>query len=510
MPTILHDLKTVVRQLRWKLTLSYTAVTVGSFSLLVVALAFGLLLLSWILLPRGYLTPEIWTQVARREWGSLWSYVLAQPNIDTDLVALTLRMGDSTLPPRSFQASHFEPFRIGHMLFQMRTIGTGDALLVGADGTLLGITSPERFPTAQVGQPIDPDILPGLAEPLKAALGGEEDPDRLYVTIKPDQEFFLIVPVRDEQNTQRVLGAGIVYIENLPTDRLPPAELVALVIKSVLVFLLAAGLVGTIFGSVTANGMAKRLQHVSSASEAWSRGDFSGLIEDSAGDEISQVAQRLNRMAEQLQSLLAQRQAMAISDERNRLARDLHDSAKQQALAASFQLGTAITLFERDPQAAREHLAEADALVDSVRKELTDLIHELRPPAMDGQNLVDVLKEYAIEWAHRTGIEIEVSVQEPGPLSLEVEQTLYRIAQEGLANVARHSAANHVDLLLSDQDGVVTMEIADDGCGFDPRGEHAGMGLVSMRERAEALNGEVVIESEPGRGTHISVTLPVD
>jgi NarL family two-component system sensor histidine kinase LiaS len=286
--------------------------------------------------------------------------------------------------------------------------------------------------------------------------------------------------------------------------------MVALVSWSLLVFLLAAGLVGTMFGSVTASGMVKRLQRVSSASEAWSRGDFTAFIEDSVGDEISQLAHRLNRMAEQLQSLLTQRQAMAISEERNRLARDLHDSAKQQALAASFQLGTAITLFERDPQAAREHLAEADALVDAVRKELTDLIHELRPQTMDGRNLADVLKEYAIDWAHRTGIEIEVNVQEQGPLPLESEQTPYRIAQEALANVARHSAANHADLLLSDGPGGVTMEIADDGCGFDPRGEHAGMGLVSMRERAEALNGEVVIESEPGRGTRICVALPVD
>ncbi|MGC9335654.1 MAG: ATP-binding protein, partial [Anaerolineae bacterium] len=486
----------------------YTAVTVGS--LLVVVLAFGLLLFSIILVPRDYLTPGVWAQVVRREWGSLWSYVLAQPDVDTDLVSLTLRMSDSTMPPRSFQASQLEPFRIGHMLFQIRTIGTGDVLLVGADGTLLGITSPERFSTAQVGQPIDPDILPGLQEPLEAALAGEEDPDRLFVTIEPGQEFFFIVPLRDEQDTQRVLGAGIVYVENLPTDRDLPAHMVALVSWSLLVFLLAAGLVGTMFGSVTASGMVKRLQRVSSASEAWSRGDFTVFIEDSVGDEISQLAHRLNRMAEQLQSLLTQRQAIAISEERNRLARDLHDSAKQQALAASFQLGTAITLFERDPQSAKEHLAEADALIDAVRKELTDLIHELRPQTMDGRNLADVLKEYAIDWAHRTGIEIEVNVREQGPLSLESEQTLYRIVQEALANVARHSAANHVDLLLSDGLGVVTMEIADDGCGFDPRGEHAGMGLVSMRERAEALNGEVVIESEPGRGTHISVTLPVD
>ena len=250
MATIFHGLKIGVRKLRWKLTLSYTAVTVAS--LLVVVLALGLLLLSIILVPRSYLTPEVWTQVVRREWGSLWSYVLAQPDVDTDLVGLTLRMGDSTLPPRTFQVSHFEPFRIGHMLFQVRTVGTGYLFLVDADGTLLGVTSPERFPTAQVGQPIDTGILPGLEAPLKAALAGEEDPDRLFVTIKPDQELFFIVPVRDEQDTQRVLGAGIVYIENLPTDRRLPADLVALVIKSLLVFLLAAGLFVTLFGSVTA------------------------------------------------------------------------------------------------------------------------------------------------------------------------------------------------------------------------------------------------------------------
>ncbi len=76
--------------------------------------------------------------------------------------------------------------------------------------------------------------------------------------------------------------------------------------------------------------------------------------------------------------------------------------------------------------------------------------------------------------------------------------------------MARHSAATHVDLRLGDEGGVVTMSIADDGCGFDPRREYSGMGLLSMRERAEALGGELVIESEPGRGTRISVTLPAD
>ena len=102
---------------------------------------------------------------------------------------------------------------------------------------------------------------------------------------------------------------------------------------------------------------------------------------------------------------------MAVSEERNRLARDLHDSAKQQALAASFELGTALTLYERDPDEAKKHLAEADTLVDSVRKELTNLVDELRPQSMDGEDFSEILKEYGMEWSHRSGIELNFHVE---------------------------------------------------------------------------------------------------
>ena len=96
---------------------------------------------------------------------------------------------------------------------------------------------------------------------------------------------------------------------------------------------------------------------------------------------------------------------------------------------------------------------------------------------------------------NRLGIEV---LDQMGPLLPVQANALYRIAEEALANVARHSAADHVDLRLGDEGGVVTMSIADDGCGFDPRGEHAGMGLVSMRERAEALRAAQVDEEHHG------------
>jgi signal transduction histidine kinase len=207
--------------------------------------------------------------------------------------------------------------------------------------------------------------------------------------------------------------------------------------------------------------------------------------------------------------LLKRRQEMAISEERNRLARDLHDSAKQQALAASFQIGTALTLFESDAQTAKSHLVEADRLVDSVRKELTDLIHELRPQAMSGKDIAETINDYAIEWAQQSGIEVYVDVQEPSGLPLEVKQALFRILQESLANVARHSSAERVEVLLYvDED--IHLIVKDDGHGFDMRVEHGGMGLQSMRERAESLAGSFTVDSMPGEGTRVSLTFPVN
>jgi NarL family two-component system sensor histidine kinase LiaS len=191
------------------------------------------------------------------------------------------------------------------------------------------------------------------------------------------------------------------------------------------------------------------------------------------------------------------------------LARDLHDSAKQQALAASFQLGTAITLIARDPDAAKSHLAEADALVDAVRQELTGLIDELRPPALDGRDLSDTLHAYAVDWGQQNEVEVDVQVDGQSDLPAPVSEALFRIMQEALANIARHSSARNGTIHLSRDPGSVRLTITDDGCGFDPRRQHGGMGLQSMRERAESLGGELVIESEPGRGTRLCATLPV-
>jgi NarL family two-component system sensor histidine kinase LiaS len=298
------------------------------------------------------------------------------------------------------------------------------------------------------------------------------------------------------------------YFDHLPTEDDLFSNALTLLGRSVLILLLAAGLVGLYFGFLTAKGMVRRLEHASDIADAWSQGDLTEFIEDPSKDEIGKLGGRLNQMALQLKDLLKRRQAMAVSEERNRLARDLHDSAKQQALAASFQIGTALTLFDRQPKTAKGHLEEAERLVDSVREELTDLILELRPQALGEKSLDEVLAEYALDWAHQNPIDVNLDLETGVEVSLDVKQTLLRILQESLANAARHSAAEQVSLALHSDAQVVSVVIKDDGRGFDPGEAQIGMGLHSMRERAEAVEGSLEITSAGGQGTTITVFIP--
>jgi signal transduction histidine kinase len=501
---LIESIKRSLRRLQWKLTLSYTAVTVGALS--VVVLISGYLLFSRVLVPlhilNTILSPKAWIQIASEDISPVWRVILSQEPIDTHLISALLQEGD-------IQITHFDLFRIGDIQIGLRTLGQGIALIVGPDGTLLGVSNPNFVSEEAIGKPLDTGILPGLEEPLAIALRGEVDPERLFVTLEPNERFYFAIPFFDEEG-RNVLGVAIIYVESLPTENDIPANVLTLLSRSVLILLLAAGLFGTLFGFLTAKGMVKRLKRVSQVTDAWSQGDFSDFIEDPGGDEISQLAVRLNNMAEQLQRFLKRNQEMAVSEERNRLARELHDSAKQEALAASLHLGTALTLFERDPDEAKNHLAEADNLVDSVRRELTDLIHELRPPSMNGTRFDETVHEYIIEWAHQTGIRASFHVEGFVDLPLKIKQAIYRIMQEALANVARHSSAGNVEITLAFRDTLVEFSLRDDGIGFVTQQQFVGMGLDSMRERAGSLNGDFSIQSEAGQGTKIVATFPID
>lgn len=494
------------RQLRWKLTLSYTLVTVGAF--LVVLVIIGWIVLGGIFIPEESLNPEqmidAWMNSTIDSNYLIWSRILSQSPVDTDLVNLYLNGPESAI-------TSIPLFRIGALEFWVSTQASIRVLILGADGLLLAASVPDDpvFRSA-IGRRLDPVQVPGLEAPLNAAMAGDRDPKHLYTVIVPNQQYIAAVPVfnRASGDKNQPVGAMVVLFDAVPTQRDIPAHILAIAGISLIIILLGTGILGTLFGSYFAHGLATRFKQLSTATDGWSEGDFSKYIDDTTGDEISDFAQRLNRMAKQLQSLLRRREDMAVSEERNRLARDLHDSAKQQALAASFELGAALTWYERDPQQARKHLVQADALVDSVRRELTSLVDELRPQSTDGQDFSEVLKEHASDWSHRSGIQLNMNIEGNGQLPFPTRETLFRIAQEALANVARHSSAGRADLSLEYGKNLVNLTIQDDGRGFDPSAPHDGLGLHSMQERAEAMGGGFTVESTPGAGTKIVVTLP--
>jgi len=245
------------------------------------------------------------------------------------------------------------------------------------------------------------------------------------------------------------------------------------------------------------------------AARAWSQGDFSATARDRSKDELGQLSRELNSMAGQLENLLETRGELATLEARNRFARDLHDSVKQQVFAASLQIAAARALIEQDKE-AEPHLAQADELVRLAQKELNVLIHQMRPAVLEGKGISAALTDYATDWSRRSEIPTEVHIRGEREVPLEVEQTLFRVAQEALANVARHSGAKSVEVdLIYDADRL-TLRIADDGRGFDPAKDGGeGFGLRSMSERLAKLGGRVDVESAPGEGTRVVCVCPL-
>ena len=207
--------------------------------------------------------------------------------------------------------------------------------------------------------------------------------------------------------------------------------------------------------------------------------------------------------------LFEQTKDLAVMEERNRLARDLHDSAKQKAFAALAQLGTANGIIRTRPEEVIPHLSEAETLVYEVIQELTFLIQEIYPIALQEKGLPTMLREYVFEWENRNDAVISLTIQNERSLPLDVEQAVYRFIQEALANVSRHSKAKRVDISLVYNPESLQVIIADDGHGFDMNQKAKGMGFRSMRDRISSIRGTVQIQSAPGQGTRLIAQLPI-
>ncbi len=384
------------RQLRWKLMLSYTGVTIGA--ILIVGLIAAVVAYIWLdnQLKKTDLPYQLVETAAAEYMLALRPMLNQSPPDQENIISLLVRIETMSTP----------------ILLDgiPMAINPGDlqALVVDSGGVLLGATSAPILADSITNEFLDAQEEPQISEALQAALTGQEGPPGWQRTTISNN-IVITAPIWDLAGEQ-VLGALVISLA-LPTATSLVGEFTATIVLDILVIMLLAGVIGIVFGLLFGRGITNRLAQLADATLAWSRGDFTVYVDDPSEDELGQLAQRLNNMARQLQHLLDTRTQLMVVEERNRLARDLHDSAKQQAFAAAAQISAVKTLLKRDPEAAEAHIEEAERLTYDLRQELNNLIQELRPAALGDKGLASAVREYGADWSRQNGIELEVRVQ---------------------------------------------------------------------------------------------------
>ncbi|MFC4007368.1 sensor histidine kinase [Nonomuraea purpurea] len=203
-----------------------------------------------------------------------------------------------------------------------------------------------------------------------------------------------------------------------------------------------------------------------------------------------------------------QSRVVGVLEERARLAREIHDTLAQGFSGIVAQLEAAEHRID-DPHAVRERIALAKRLARDSLNEARRSVEALRPEPLERAALPEALAAVAERWSAATGVPVTVSVDGvPRRLAAEAETTVLRAAQEALANVARHAKADKAALTLSYMEDEVTLDVLDDGTGFQPAATGGGYGLIAMRERASRSGGTVTVESAPGEGTALCLSIP--
>jgi PAS domain S-box-containing protein len=215
------------------------------------------------------------------------------------------------------------------------------------------------------------------------------------------------------------------------------------------------------------------------------------------------LTERQRREAERARSELLTRLVFAQEDERRRIAREMHDQFGEQLTSLSREIAS---LKEAAPSSLPAHVARLEAISQQLDRDVDHLVWQLRPTALDDLGLRAALASYVQDWSARVGIpaELHMSGLLDERLPRDAETTLYRIAQEALTNVARHSRATRVDVMLERQGDVVLLTVEDNGVGL----RAGGFGLLGMHERAALVGATLQIESTAGGGTTVLLRLP--
>ncbi len=226
-------------------------------------------------------------------------------------------------------------------------------------------------------------------------------------------------------------------------------------------------------------------------------------------EEVGRLAASFERMLGRIEDERRRSGGLVLraqEEERRRLARDLHDEVNQALTAILLRLEA---LSQGAPPELGSELSEVKRLVNQAMGELLQLARQLRPTALDDHGLLPAMASQVRRFAAQTGIKADLNARgESTKLAPDEEIAVYRIAQEALANVARHAGATQVDVDLNAGEDGIELIVRDDGRGFETHRAASGLGLGGMAERARLVGGELTIASEPGAGTELCLRVP--
>jgi len=229
-----------------------------------------------------------------------------------------------------------------------------------------------------------------------------------------------------------------------------------------------------------------------------------------------EIELRMRDLGEQQSALIAQLREAAIQEERNRLARDLHDTIKQQLFSINVAAATAQSLLHHNPESIVQHLQHVRDLSQAAMAEMKALLTQLRPQPLATVGLIEAIRDQLEALRFRAEVTTELhydALPDEGRLPLGAQETIFRVVQEALSNVARHARARHTQVALTCEttngSEVLHVCITDDGQGFDPATTPSGMGLTNMRTRIEAIGGTLAVRSTPNTGTTVCFRIPL-
>ncbi|MFC5403002.1 sensor histidine kinase [Cohnella soli] len=286
----------------------------------------------------------------------------------------------------------------------------------------------------------------------------------------------------------------------------------------------ALTVIGAAFGLWRSYPIRHRLELLRDSMVGLEKGNSSVSLPDLGDDEIGRLGEQLGKLGrkweEQVSSLqrlstnnaelASQARMTAVVEERQRLARELHDAVSQQLFAISMTATAVGRTMDHDFERARRQVALIEEMASAAQSEMRALLLHLRPVHLEGKRLAQAIPELVEEMKAKVPVDIAIDLEEDLQLNKGVENHLFRIVQEALSNTLRHAKATKMDIVLHRRGDAVRLGIRDNGIGFDPQvKKQASYGMTNMEERVNELGGSLNVASAPGKGTRIEIRVPL-